>query len=129
GMGYGDHIDDCAMKGDPPGRTDLAMTLFLSDPDRYDGGELVIDSDADAQRIKLPRGSLVVYPGSTIHRVEPVTRGTRFAVACWIQSLVRDHQRRRLLVDLDELQRWADRLAPGAPEGLRLQKLRGTILR
>ena len=82
-------------------RSDISFTLFLSDPESYDGGELVTESHADEQPFKLPAGSLVLYPSTTLHRVEPVTRGSRLAAVGWIRSLVRDPARRELLFDLD----------------------------
>jgi len=82
-------------------RTDLSATLFLSSPDEYDGGELVIEDAFGAQRVKLPAGDMLLYPASSVHRVDPVTRGERLASFFWIQSLVRDAGERRLLFDLD----------------------------
>jgi len=82
-------------------RTDLSCTLFLSEPDEYDGGELVIDDTFGEHRVKLPAGDLVLYPGTSVHRVLPVTRGTRLAGYFWIQSMVRGDDRRRLLYDMD----------------------------
>lgn len=82
-------------------RADLSLTLFLEDPDAYDGGELVIEDLYGEQRVKLSAGSAVLYPASSLHRVEPVTRGTRVASFLWIQSMVRDDGERRILFDLD----------------------------
>jgi PKHD-type hydroxylase len=102
GMGYGNHIDN-AIRNHPGGigRTDVSVTLFLSDPASYDGGELVVAAAAGEQRIKLPAGDLVLYPTGSVHRVEPVTRGVRMASFFWVQSLVRDDAKRALLYDLD----------------------------
>jgi PKHD-type hydroxylase len=97
-MAYGTHVDDALMGGM---RTDISFTLFLSDPESYDGGELVTESHAGEQPFKLPAGSLVLYPSTTLHRVEPVTRGSRLAAVGWVRSLVRDPARRELLFDLD----------------------------
>lgn len=106
GMSYGNHVDDAVM-GTPQGpmRTDLSFTLFLNDPERYDGGELLIDATAGEQRYKLPAGALILYPSSTLHRVEPVTRGERLAAVGWAQSQVRDPQQREILFDLDTTRR------------------------
>ncbi|NWN84224.1 MAG: Fe2+-dependent dioxygenase [Halomonas sp.] len=106
GMSYGNHVDDAVM-GTPQGamRTDLSFTLFLNDPDNYDGGELLIDSSAGEQTYKLPAGALILYPSSTLHRVVPVTRGERLAVVGWAQSQVRDSQQREILFDLDTTRR------------------------
>ncbi|MEB3210578.1 MAG: Fe2+-dependent dioxygenase [Leptolyngbyaceae bacterium] len=102
GMTYGSHVDNALMgNGSTMMRTDLSMTLFLSDPSSYDGGELVIESHQGEQEIKLDAGSAVLYPSSTLHRVEPVTRGVRLAAITWIQSFVRDPNQREILFDLD----------------------------
>ncbi len=100
---YGAHVDG-AMRQAPDGsyvRTDLAATLFLSDPASYDGGELLIDDTFGHQRIKLAAGSLVLYPSSSVHQVTPVTRGERLASFMFMQSMVRDESRRRLLYEMD----------------------------
>lgn len=103
GMGFGDHIDNAVRQplGGAPLRTDISATLFLSGPDEYDGGELVVEDTYGSHRAKLPAGSLLLYPASSVHRVEPVTRGARLAAFFWIQSMVRDDARRALLHDLD----------------------------
>ena len=82
-------------------RTDISGTLFLADPADYDGGELVVDDTYGEQRIKLPAGDLVLYPGTSVHRVEPVTRGARVASFFWVESMVRSDEQRRLLHDMD----------------------------
>jgi PKHD-type hydroxylase len=102
GMQYGVHVDDAIMGGM---RTDIAFTLFLDPPDAYDGGELVIESAAGDDPIKLPAGSMIVYPATTLHRVAMVTRGQRHVVAGWARSLVRDAAQRELLFDLDTARR------------------------
>jgi PKHD-type hydroxylase len=104
GETYGNHVDGAVrpVPGTPLRvRTDLSATVFLSAPDEYDGGELVVDDTFGAHRVKLPAGSMILYPGSSLHRVEPVTRGVRFAAFFWIESMVRDDGQRRLLLDLD----------------------------
>jgi PKHD-type hydroxylase len=83
-------------------RSDLSMTVFLEDPAAYDGGELVIEDQFGVQRVKLPAGHAVLYPSSSLHKVEPVTRGRRVASFFWIQSMVRDDGARRILFDLDQ---------------------------
>ncbi len=98
GMNYGSHVDDALMNGM---RTDVSFTLFLSDPDTYDGGALVIETSGGEDDIKLPAGSLVAYPSTTLHRVEPVTRGARLAAVGWARSFIRDAAKRELLFDLD----------------------------
>ena len=101
---FGDHVDNAVRAVAATGerlRTDLSATLFLSEPAEYDGGELVIEDTFGTQRIKLPAGNMVLYPSSSVHRVEPVTRGARIASFFWIESMVREDERRRLLFDLD----------------------------
>jgi PKHD-type hydroxylase len=101
---FGDHIDNAIRTHAATGthvRTDIACTLFLSEPDAYDGGELVVQDTYGAQRIKFAAGDLVMYPGTSVHRVEPVTRGERLACFFWIESMVRQDAQRRLLFDMD----------------------------
>jgi PKHD-type hydroxylase len=105
---YGRHVDqavrylpDAAPGGQQRVRTDIACTLFLCDPADYDGGELVIDDSYGEHRIKLDAGDLVLYPGTSVHRVEPVTRGARLASFFWIESMVRSDEQRRLLYEMD----------------------------
>jgi len=101
---FGNHIDNAVRTSKATGlwvRTDLSATLFLSQPDEYEGGELVIEDTFGTQSIKLAAGDLILYPASSVHRVEPVTRGTRLASFFWIESMVRDDAQRRLLFDLD----------------------------
>ena len=101
-MHYGSHVDDALIDGM---RTDVSFTLFLSDADAYDGGELVIESAAGEETFKLAAGSLVAYPATTLHRVAAVTRGVRLAAAGWARSFVRDGAQRELLFDLDTARR------------------------
>ncbi|HEY4031815.1 MAG TPA: Fe2+-dependent dioxygenase [Caulobacteraceae bacterium] len=101
---YGDHVDGAIrpIDGTPHRmRTDLSATLFLSELDEYDGGELVIEEPFGPQRARLPAGALLLYPASRIHRIEPVTRGVRLASFFWVQSLVRDDADRAVLFELD----------------------------
>jgi PKHD-type hydroxylase len=98
GQTYGSHVDDALMQGL---RTDLSFTLFLADPESYDGGELVIADTLETRAIKLPAGSLILYPSTTLHHVAPVTRGTRLAVVGWVQSWIRDAGQREILFDLE----------------------------
>lgn len=105
GDGFGVHVDNAirAVPGAPVRvRTDLSCTLFLSEPDDYDGGELVVELPFGAQEVKLGAGSLVLYPASSLHRVNPITRGARVASFFWLQSMVRDDADRALLFDLDQ---------------------------
>jgi PKHD-type hydroxylase len=101
---YGQHIDGAVMHSrstDQRIRSDLSCTLFLADPAEYDGGELAIEDTYGSQRIKLPAGDMVLYPGTSLHEVMPVTRGYRLASFFWIESMVRSDEQRRLLYDLD----------------------------
>lgn len=100
GMAYGTHVDNAVIDGK---RTDLAFTLFLNAPDTYNGGELVIEGHDGERSFKLPVGSLVLYPATTLHRVNEVTKGERLAVVGWIKSLIRDGDKRELLFDIDNL--------------------------
>ncbi len=102
GMRYGLHVDDAIMGGM---RSDVAFTLFLSEPESYDGGELMIDSAAGEDAIKLAPGALVAYPATSLHRVAEVTRGARLAAVGWARSFVRDAAQRELLFDLDTARR------------------------
>lgn len=102
GMQYGSHVDDALMQGM---RTDVSFTLFLSDPESYDGGELVIESASGEDAVKLAAGSLLAYPSTTLHHVAPVTRGERLAAVGWARSFVRDGAHREMLFDLDTARR------------------------
>ncbi|MBL26171.1 MAG: Fe2+-dependent dioxygenase [Rhodospirillaceae bacterium] len=104
-MEYGSHVDDPLMGGNAPVRTDVSMTVFLCDPDSYDGGELVMESTAGEQAYKLEAGAAIVYPSTTLHRVTPVTRGQREVAVTWIQSMVRSPERREILFDIDTARR------------------------
>jgi PKHD-type hydroxylase len=104
GEHYGDHIDGSVRS--VPGtnlrlRTDVSCTLFLTQPEEYDGGELVVVDSYGTHEVKLPAGDLIVYPASSVHRVEPVTRGARVCSFFWVQSMVRDDWRRSMLFELD----------------------------
>jgi len=101
---FGNHIDNAIRQSpylDQRVRTDLSATLFLSDPDSYHGGELIIEDTYGEHTVKLAAGDMVLYPGSSLHRVEPVTRGTRLASFFWLESMVRETERRRLLFEMD----------------------------
>lgn len=101
---FGNHVDSAVRflrDGSGRVRTDISCTLFLADPDEYDGGELVIEDTFGVQHVKLPAGDMVLYPGTSVHRVQPVTRGFRVASYFWIQSMVRSDEQRRLLFDMD----------------------------
>jgi PKHD-type hydroxylase len=124
GMAYGTHVDNPLMEGQ---RTDLSFTLFLTDPASCEGGELVIEGNEGERSFKLPAGSLVLYPATTLHHVNEVTAGERLAVVGWVRSLIRHDSHRELLFDLDNV------LAslPGADRSTidRLQKVRANLVR
>ena len=104
GQSYGAHLDGAIrpIDGTPHRvRTDLSATLFLSEPDEYEGGELVIEDALGPRSVRLPAGHLVLYPGTSLHRVAPVTRGARLASFFWVQSMVREDAERALLFELD----------------------------
>ncbi|MCJ0763795.1 Fe2+-dependent dioxygenase [Variovorax terrae] len=101
---FGNHVDSAVRylrNGAGRVRTDISCTLFLTGPDDYEGGELVIEHPGGQQQVKLPAGHMVIYPGTSVHRVEPVTRGHRLASFFWIQSMVRSDEQRRLLFEMD----------------------------
>ncbi len=114
GQNFATHVDNAVriQRGSEfRMRSDLSATLFLADPDSYEGGELLIEGQFGAQAVKLPAGDMVLYPSSSLHRVTPVTGGTRVASFFWIQSMVRDDSARRMLFELDQaVQRLAGQL-------------------
>ena len=104
GMHFGSHVDGAIRLVPGSGvrvRTDISITLFLTPPDEYDGGELLIEDTYGVQEVKLPAGHAIVYPGTSLHQVRPVTRGARVSSFFWAQSLVRDDTQRAMLFDLD----------------------------
>jgi PKHD-type hydroxylase len=105
GMSYGRHTDNAIMGQQQLARSDVSLTLFLTPPSSYEGGELVIEQMEGEQKYKLEAGSMVLYPSSTLHRVEPVTSGERLVVVAWVQSLVRDPGEREILFELDTVRR------------------------
>src|SRR5687767_11369503 len=116
GQSFGTHVDNAIRQvpGTPHRvRTDLSATLFLSPPEEYEGGELVVEDTYGVHSVKLPAGHLVLYPASSLHHVRPVKRGTRLASFFWVQSMVRDDGDRALLFDLDTA---IQRLASDVPE-------------
>ena len=130
---YGAHIDSSLMH--IPGsqltlRSDVSVTLFLSEPDEYDGGELSIDMPFGRQAVKLQAGSLVLYPSTSLHQVTPVTRGARIASFFWLQSMVRDNHQRELLYGLDQsVQALTLELGGNHAEVVRLSGLYHNLLR
>lgn len=104
GQHYGNHVDNAILPNPKTHqllRSDLSLTLFLSDPDRYEGGELIVEDSFGSHQIKLAAGDAILYPSTTLHRVNQVTFGKRLALVTWVQSLVRSHEQRQILHDLD----------------------------
>ena len=132
GQSFGLHVDNAVrmIRGTSHRvRTDLSATLFLTDPSDYDGGELVVEDTYGAHAVKLPAGHMVLYPASSLHKVNAVTRGTRTASFFWIQSMVRDDAQRALLFDMDlAIQRLAHE-APDHPSALQLTGVYHNLLR
>ncbi|PZU92995.1 MAG: Fe2+-dependent dioxygenase [Leptolyngbya sp.] len=129
GMSYGRHTDNALMGGANFYRSDLSFTVFLSGPDDYDGGELVIEGADSEQPYKLAAGSAIVYPSTTLHRVEPVVGGDRTVAVGWVQSLVRDAARREILFDLETVKRSLFAQTGKTPEFDLLAKTTANLLR
>ncbi len=133
GHHFGIHVDN-AVRGDPLTglriRTDLSMTLFLAEPEEYDGGELVIEDTYGSHEVKLPAGDAVLYPSSSLHMVTPVTRGARVASFFWMQSMIRDAHVRSMIFDLDNvIQGLVGRLGRDDSETVRLTGIYHNLIR
>lgn len=133
GQAFDTHVDNAIRIQKGTGfrvRSDLSATLFLEDPDDYDGGELTVETNFGVQQVKLPAGDMILYPASSLHRVEPVTRGRRVASFFWIQSMVREDSQRQTLFDLDSaIQAVAATQGQGAPEVIKLTGVYHNLLR
>lgn len=133
GQAFGTHVDNAVRIQSGTQfrvRSDLSMTVFLEDPANYDGGELTIETSFGVQQVKLPAGHAIVYPSSSLHRVEPVTRGRRVASFFWIQSMVRDDAARSSLFDLDQsIQTLAVQAGHADPSIIRLTGVYHNLLR
>jgi PKHD-type hydroxylase len=132
GQSFGNHVDNAIrqVKGTPHRvRTDLSATLFLSLPEEYDGGELVVEDTYGVHTVKLPAGHLILYPASSLHHVRPVTRGARLASFFWVQSMVRDDGERTLLFDLDTAIQRLNADAPDHPAAVQLTGVYHNLLR
>jgi len=132
GESFGYHVDNAVRV--VPGtservRTDLSATLFFSDPDTYDGGELVVDDTYGPRSVKLPAGHLVLYPGTSLHKVNPVTRGARISAFFWMQSVVREDSQRNLLLDMDVAIQRLNQDAAGHPSIVQLTGIYHNLLR
>lgn len=125
GQSFGTHVDNAIRQVSGTGhriRTDLSATLFFSQPDEYDGGELIVEDTYGVHNVKLPAGHMILYPSTSLHHVTPVTRGSRLSSFFWIQSMVRDDGERTLLFDLDTA---IQRLAATRPEDAAVVQLTG----
>lgn len=131
GMHYGDHVDDPVMGTPEAGRyrADVAITVFLNDPQEYDGGELAVRTSFGEQTAKLPAGDAVLYPASSIHRVSEITRGERLVAVTWAQSLVRDPLRRELLLELNQARERLLRRAPRTKETAQVNYVYNNLVR
>ena len=130
GMQYGNHVDDPIMGGGMEKfRTDVSITVFLSDPEDYDGGELIISTSFGEKAVKLPAGSAVIYPSSSIHRVAEITRGERLAAIVWLQSMVRNPAQRELLFELDQARNTLLANKPDSPETKQVDQSYVNLLR
>jgi PKHD-type hydroxylase len=132
GQFFGEHVDNCIRGDRLTGlriRTDLSVTLFLSEPEEYDGGELVIEDTYGIHSAKLPAGHMVLYPSSSLHHVMPVTRGARVSSFFWIQSMVRDDGARTLLFDLDNVAQRMTSEQPTSPNAIKLTGIYHNLLR
>jgi PKHD-type hydroxylase len=130
GMEYGTHIDDPIMGSESQHyRSDLAITLFLNEPDEYDGGELVIEHSLGENAVKCAAGDAVLYPATTLHRVTPVTRGQRLVAVTWVQSSVRNHEQRELLFQLDQALSALLRKQPDLEHTRRIQYVYANLVR
>ncbi len=133
GQGFDNHVDNAVRMNAATGRrirTDLSATLFLAEPDTYDGGELTIEDSYGVHSVKLEAGDLILYPATSLHNVTPVTRGVRVASFFWIQSLVRSDARRTLLFDMDvAIQRLGQSVGQGDPSIVSLTGTYHNLLR
>lgn len=129
---YGDHVDNSIFNipGTPYRvRGDLSATLFISDAADYDGGDLIVQGEFGRHQVKLPAGHMILYPASTVHQVTPVTRGVRYGAFFWIQSLVREDNRRAMLLELDDTIQSISSQTPDSPAIVRLTGLYHNLLR
>ncbi|HEY7186340.1 MAG TPA: Fe2+-dependent dioxygenase [Vicinamibacterales bacterium] len=132
GQSFGNHVDNAirqSVTGAVQIRTDLSCTLFLGDPEEYDGGELMVEDTYGVHSVKLPSGHMVLYPASSLHQVTPVTRGARVASFFWIQSLIRDDGERTLLFDLDTAIQRLTLEVPDHPSVVQLTAVYHNLLR
>jgi PKHD-type hydroxylase len=132
GQSFGTHVDNAVRQvpGTPHRiRTDISATLFLTEPEEYDGGDLVVEDTYGVHAVKLPAGAMVLYPATSLHHVKPVTRGARISSFFWIQSMIRDDGQRTLLFDLDTAIQRVAHDHPDSPAGVQLTGVYNNLLR
>jgi PKHD-type hydroxylase len=132
GQSFGTHVDNAIRQITGTGhriRTDLSATLFFTNPDEYDGGELVVEDTYGIHSVKLPAGHMVLYPSTSLHHVRPVTRGARTSSFFWIQSMIRDDGQRTLLFDLDVATQRIAADSPSHPSAVQLTGIYHNLLR
>lgn len=130
GMSYGDHLDHPLLAGDPPARGDISTTVFFTAPEDYEGGELVVNSQfGEPKMFKLAAGQAVCYPAGTLHRVNPVTRGSRLAAVTVAESRIQDAAVREIFSDLAQLTRWVQDVAAGTPQERLANKVYNNLMR
>lgn len=131
GMAFDTHVDNAIRFAGPVRfRTDMSCTLFLNDPDEYDGGELVVEDAYGEHAVKLPAGDMILYPASSLHRVAPITRGVRWASFFWAQSMIRSDEQRTLLYDLDNtIQALTLKVGQGDPQVVSLAGVYNNLIR
>jgi len=132
GQSFGNHVDNAIRQVAGTGhriRTDLSATLFLSAPDEYEGGELLVEDTYGVHSVKLPPGHMIVYPATSLHNVRPVTQGARIAAFFWVQSMVRQDADRTLLFDLDTAIQGLNQDAPDHPSTIQLTAVYHNLLR
>ena len=130
GRAYGEHVDDPIMGiGGELYRSDIAITVFLNEPEKYTGGELMIHTAFGTNEVKLPAGDAVMYPASSLHQVNPITQGERLVAVTWLQSLVRDPARRELLYQLHQARDTLLQTSPDAPETAQVNTAYNNLVR
>jgi PKHD-type hydroxylase len=130
GMTFGSHVDNAIREGSGVRiRTDVSSTLFISSPEDYDGGELIVEDTYGSHAVKLPAGDMIIYPGTSLHHVTPITRGSRIASFFWTQSLIRDVSKRSLLFDMDMAIIGLNRDHPDHPSIVQLTAVYHNLLR
>lgn len=129
GMYYGFHTDNPIMGNDPMVRSDIAISVFLSEPDSYEGGELFVKTDVGDAQLKLPIGDALVYPANSLHKVDQVSSGVRVAAVVWVQSMIRDPAHRKILFEMNKACEIIAKKHPGSEEEGLLLKVYGNLIR